>query len=76
MVNRMTCWKWFNTVLKDAGVEVTDKNREKIDDVIHHYIGEQASYGRCAPQWTKARKQIMENEAMKKEPMKKLGALA
>jgi predicted Fe-Mo cluster-binding NifX family protein len=34
----MTCWKWFNGVLKEAGVKVTAKNEKKIDEVIHKYI--------------------------------------
>jgi hypothetical protein len=36
----MTCWKWFGSGLKEAGVEVTDKNQKKVDDSIHHYVGE------------------------------------
>jgi hypothetical protein len=56
-------------------VEVTDKNKEKIDDVIHKYISQQASYGRCSPDWSKARKQIQENEKMKNELIQKLQAL-
>jgi len=65
----------FNNVLKDAGVEATDKNKEKIDKIIHQHISQQASYGRCSPQWSKARKQIQENEEMKKELIKELRAL-
>lgn len=71
----MGCWKWFNGVLKEAGVEATDKNKGKIDDIIHKYISEQASYGRCSPNWSKARKQIQENEQMRKELIQKLMAL-
>lgn len=71
----MGCWKWFNSVLKEAGVEATDANKEKIDAVIHKYIGEQASYGRCSSNWSKARKEIQADEKMKKELIKKLQAL-
>jgi len=70
----MGCWKWFNGVLKEAGLEVTDKNKEKVDEVIHKYIGEQSSYGRCSADWRKARKEIQENEKMKQELIKKLRA--
>lgn len=52
----MGCWKWFNSVLKEAGIEVTDDNRKRVDEVIHQYIGEQANYGRCSSNWRKARK--------------------
>ncbi|MCW4044535.1 MAG: hypothetical protein NWE94_03345 [Candidatus Bathyarchaeota archaeon] len=71
----MGCWKWFNSVLKEAEVEVTDANKEKIDDVIHHYIGEQASQGRCSADWRKARKEINESPEMKKELIAKLKAI-
>jgi hypothetical protein len=69
------CWKWFNSVLKEAEVNVTDKNKGKIDEVIHNYIGEQSSYGRCSADWRKARKEIQESPEMKKELIEKLKAL-
>jgi hypothetical protein len=69
------CWKWFDGVLKEAEVKVTDKNREKIDGVIHKYIGEQSSYGRCSADWRKARKEIQESPEMRKELSEKLKAL-
>jgi predicted Fe-Mo cluster-binding NifX family protein len=75
MMVEMTCWKWFDGVLKEAGVKVTDKNKEKVDEVIHHYIGEQSSYGRCSADWRKARKEIQEDEEMKKELIEKLRVL-
>lgn len=71
----MACWKWFNNLLKEAGLEVTDKNKGKIDEIIHHYIGEQASYGRCSPNWSKARKEIQADEQMKQELVEKLRSL-
>ncbi len=71
----MTCWKWFGSVLKEAGVEVTNKNQKKVDDLIHHYVGEQSSYGRCSADWRKARKEIEADEKMKKELVAKLKTL-
>ncbi len=71
----MGCWKWFNSVLKEAEVNVTDKNKGKIDEVIHKYIGEQSSYGRCSADWRKARKEINASPEMKKELIEKLKAL-
>jgi hypothetical protein len=68
----LTCWKWFGTVLKEAGVEVSDKNKEKVDNVIHLYIGEQSSYGCCSADWRKARKEIEANPKMRKELVDKL----
>jgi predicted Fe-Mo cluster-binding NifX family protein len=71
----MACWKWFDGVLKEAGVKVTDKNKGRIDEVIHRYIGEQSSYGRCSADWRKARKEILENKEMKQELLGKLRSL-
>jgi hypothetical protein len=71
----MGCWKWFDVVLKEAGVKVTDKNKDKVDKVIHRYVGEQSSYGRCSTSWSKARKEIQGNETMKKELIEKLRAV-
>jgi hypothetical protein len=75
MVIFLGCWKWFDGVLKEAEVKVTDKNKEKIDGVIHKYIGEQSSYGRCSTDWKKARKEINESPEMKKELIAKLKTL-
>ena len=75
MVVLLGCWKWFDGVLKEAEVKVTDKNKGKIDGVIHKYIGEQSSYGRCSADWRKARKEIQESPEMRKELIEKLKAL-
>ena len=72
----MGCWKWFNSVLKEAGVEVTKENRETVDDVIHQFIGEQSSYGRCSADWRKARKEIKANEEMRNKLVERLNSLA
>jgi len=75
LVNFLGCWKWFNGVLKDANLEVTDANKEKIDAVIHKYIGEQSSYGNCSADWKKARVEIKESPKMKAELIAKLKTL-
>lgn len=72
----MGCWKWFNCVLKEAGLKVTDENRNKIDELIHQYIGEQAIYGRCSSDWRKASKEIKADEQMKQELIGRLQAIA
>jgi len=70
------CWKWFNGVLKEAEVNVTDANKGEIDDVIHKYIGEQSSYGRCSADWRKARKEINGSPEMRNVLIQKLKALS
>lgn len=72
----MGCWKWFNKVLKEARIEVTDENREKVDEVIHQYIGEQSRYGRCSADWRKARREIQADEQMKGELVERLQSQA
>jgi len=69
------CWKWFNEVLKEVEVNVTDANKGKIDEVIHKYISEQSSYGRCSADWRKARKEINASPEMRSELIEKLKAL-
>ena len=71
----MTCWKWFNGILTEAGVQATDKNKEKIDEVIHKYIGQQSAMGKCSADWPKAKKQIEADAKMKKELIAKLQTL-
>ena len=71
----MGCWKWFNGVLKEAEVNVTDENKGKIDEVVHKYISEQSSYGRCSADWRKARKEINASPEMRIELIEKLKAL-
>ena len=61
--------------MKEAGVQANDSNKEKIDAVIHKYIGEQSSYGHCSADWRKARKEIEADEKMKKELIGQLKAL-
>ncbi|MEM2999248.1 MAG: hypothetical protein QXX34_01835 [Candidatus Bathyarchaeia archaeon] len=75
VVFSMGCWKWFNGVLKEAGVQVTEQNKDAIEKIIHTYISEQASYGRCSADWQKARKEINESPEMKKELIEKLKAI-
>ena len=75
VVNFLGCWKWFNGVLKEAEININDANRDKIDEVIHKYIGEQSRYGRCSADWRKARKEIKANPQMRSELIQKLKAL-
>lgn len=72
----MACWKWFNNVLKEAGIDVTDTNKVKVDEIIHKYIGEQSSYGRCSANWKRARKEIEASKEMRKELIERLRTLS
>ena len=75
MVNFLGCWKWFNGVLKEAEININDANKDKIDEIIHKYIGQQSRYGRCSVDWRKARKEIKTNPQMKSELIQKIKAL-
>ena len=68
----MTCWKWFGPLLKEAGVEANTENKDKIEAVIHKYIGEQSMYGRCSADWKKARKEIVADPKKKQELVEQL----
>ena len=68
----MGCWRWLNSILKEADADLNEKNREKIDEVIHQYIGEKSSYGKCSADWRKARKQIKADEKMRQELIEKI----
>ena len=70
----MGCWRWFKGVLKEAGIAVTDENREKIDEVIHNVIGETSKYERCSGGWRTTGKQIKAYENEKKKLIEKLRA--
>ncbi|MFX1486234.1 MAG: hypothetical protein ACFFBS_03965 [Promethearchaeota archaeon] len=72
----MGCWKWFDSVLKEAGIEVSKKNEEAVEGIIHKYIGEQSAYGRCSADWRKARKEIEANMKMRNELVERLRSLA
>jgi len=72
----MGCWKWFDKVLKEAGVKVTDNSKGKVEEVIHQYIGEQSSYGRCSADWRKARKEIEADTTMRNELVERLRTLS
>ncbi len=61
--------------MKEAGVELKESNKEKIDAIIHKYIGEQSSYGHCSADWKKARKEIVADEKMKNELIGQLKTL-
>ncbi len=68
----MGCWRWFGSVLKEAGITVTPQNRAKVDKVIHEYIGAKAEYEHCSVDWTKASKKVKMGENEKKKLMKAL----
>ncbi len=63
----MGCWRWFKGILKEAGVEVTEENKEKIDEVIHEVIGETSKYERCSADWKKVSREIKADENAKKK---------
>jgi hypothetical protein len=61
--------------LKEADLQPKSDNQEKIDEIIHKYIGEQSSYGRCSADWKKASKEIKANPEMKKELILKIKSM-
>jgi len=70
----MGCWRWFKRVLKEAGIEVTDENRERIDEAVHEVIGKTSKYERCSGDWRKVGKKIEADENEKRKLIEKLRA--
>ena len=71
----MGCWKWFDKVLKENGIDITEQNREKIDEIIHQYIGAQSRFGRCSADWKKARKEVKADEQRRRELIERIQSL-
>lgn len=70
--HHMPCWKWFNNMLEEAGVEVTEANRERIDAVIHDYIEERSANGKCSRIPSEASGQIAGDRTLRNELLERL----
>jgi hypothetical protein len=57
--------EWFNSIVKEAGLDVNDVNKEKIGKKVHEYIGECAKEGRCSFNWIKAGPEIKADNQLK-----------
>jgi predicted Fe-Mo cluster-binding NifX family protein len=68
----MACWKWFDKALKEAGIQVNPKNRTRIDEVVHQYVGKQSSYGRCSAEWKTARVRLQSDAQLMEELVNRL----
>ena len=68
----MACWKWFDKALKEAGIQITAKNKARVDDIIHRYIGDKAAYGRCSAQWKSAKTTVQGNPQRMQELVSQL----
>jgi hypothetical protein len=68
----MSCWKWFNKMLDDAGVKVTEENRDRIDTVISEYIAMRSSDGRCSTIPSEASGQISADRTLRDELIERL----
>jgi septation ring formation regulator EzrA len=80
---KLGCWYTpFKSVLNEAGIEasfkeieVSDVIREKIDEIIHRYIGEKARYGHCSAEWRKFRSEIKTNKELRSKLVEELKSL-
>jgi len=62
-------------MLQEAGIEVTDENRDRIDEVIHEFIGETSKYGHCSSDWRRKSKIIKADESEKRRLIERLKAI-
>lgn len=57
----MTCYfRHLRDIFERAGIEVTKKNRRKIDKVFHDIVG--VKYKDCPATWKEVKKRIAEDE--------------
>ncbi|NLI73214.1 MAG: hypothetical protein GX369_00360 [Euryarchaeota archaeon] len=68
----MACWNWFNNILEEAGVEVTEDNRDFIDAVLEQYLSERSAQGRCSRIPSKASDQISGDRNLRDELIERL----
>lgn len=68
----MTCGKWFEDMLSQEGIRVTDANRDAIDRVIHQYTGEHAAYGRCSEDWKSSRERLENDSELRGQMMDRI----
>ena len=70
----MTCYfRHLNEVFEKAGIEVTKRNRNEIDRIIHTIVG--VNYKNCPAAWKEVKKRLAEDEEafvsnIKKAPAK------
>jgi hypothetical protein len=68
----MPCWKWFNVMLEEAGVEVTEENKDRVDAVIHEYVNARSAVGLCSVVMREASGQIAGDKTMRQELIEKI----
>jgi hypothetical protein len=69
----MGCWRWFNSILKEAGIEVRG-GIERIDASVHEFIGEKAKYMCCSGDWKAMSKKVKVDEETRKKLVKNVRA--
>jgi hypothetical protein len=58
----MTCYfRHLEEVFKKAGIDVTPKNKQKIDRIIHDIVG--VDYKNCPAAWRLVKNRVAEDEA-------------
>ncbi len=63
----MPCWKFFNAILEEAGVEVSEENRDRLDKVFSDFVEEKAKAGKCSLDMPEASAQIHESRTLRQE---------
>jgi len=66
----VTCYfRHLNEVFEKAGIEVTKRNRNEIDRIIHTIAG--VNYKNCSAAWKEVKKRLAEDEEAFVSNMKK-----
>ena len=64
-ISTMTCYfRHLQDVFKEAGVEVTGKNKKQIDQAIHKIVN--VKYKNCTLAWRRVKERIKKDEMERK----------
>jgi len=67
----MSCYfRHMKDVLAEAGIEVTQENKKKVDQAIHHLVA--VEYKDCSPTWKAVKAHIKSDEAARNAFIEKL----
>ena len=69
----MSCYfRHLKVIFEQAGVKVTPSNKKQIDQAIHQIVG--VTYKDCPQAWKKLKQEIIGDEQMRRNFIKKLQA--
>ena len=62
----MSCIEWFEEMLQQEGIAVTEENREAVDRAIRRFTDKHVSVGECSPDWKLVRMEVSKDPMLRK----------